>query len=83
MTLPPGPRLPTALQGLAWWHRPTAFLERCRARYGKRFTIRLPGQSPFVVISDPQEIEQVFKAPPDVLHPGEPTSSSRSSGATR
>src|SRR5215217_6006640 len=71
MELQSGPRLPTVLQGLAWWYRPTAFLERCRARYGKRFTIRLPGQSPFVMISDPQEIEQVFKAPPDVLHPGE------------
>jgi cytochrome P450 len=71
MELPSGPRLPTVLQGLAWWYRPTAFLERCRARYGKRFTIRLPGQTPFVMISDPQEIEQVFKAPPDVLHPGE------------
>jgi cytochrome P450 len=71
MTLPPGPRLPTALQGLAWWYRPTAFLERCRARFGKRFTIRLPGQSPFVMLSDSGDIEEVFKAPPDVLHPGE------------
>ena len=71
MTLPPGPRLPTALQGLAWWYRPTGFLERCRARFGKRFTIRLPGQSPFVMLSDPGDIEEVFKAPPDVLHPGE------------
>jgi hypothetical protein len=34
MTLPPGPRMPTLLQGLGWWHRPTAFMERCRARYG-------------------------------------------------
>jgi cytochrome P450 len=71
MSLPPGPRLPALVQGVAWWSRPTAFLERCRARYGKRFTIRLPGQAPFVMLSNPQEIEQVFKAPPDVLHPGE------------
>jgi cytochrome P450 len=72
MPLPPGPRMPAFLQGLAWWHRPTPFLERCRKRYGKRFTIRLPGQAPpFVMISDPEEIKQVFTAPPDVLHPGE------------
>src|SRR4051812_12102765 len=71
MALPPGPRLPVFLQGLGWWNRPTAFMERCRARYGKRFTIRLPSQPPFVMISDPEEIKQVFQSPPDVLHPGE------------
>jgi cytochrome P450 len=69
--LPPGPRMPTALQTIGWWSRPTAYLERCRARYGGRFTIRLIGQSPFVVLSDPDEIKQLFQAPPDVLHPGE------------
>jgi cytochrome P450 len=46
-------------------------MERCRARYGKRFTIRLPAQPPFVMISEPDEIKQIFMAPPDVLHPGE------------
>src|SRR5918997_216936 len=71
MALPPGPRMPVFLQGMGWWHRPTAFLERCRARYGKRFTIRLPGQPPFVMISDPAELKELFTAPPDVLHPGE------------
>jgi cytochrome P450 len=63
--------MPTFLQGMGWWHRPTAFMERCRARYGKRFTIRLPGQAPFVMISDPEQIRELFTAPPDVLHPGE------------
>ncbi|HTB69877.1 MAG TPA: cytochrome P450 [Solirubrobacteraceae bacterium] len=69
--LPPGPRAPSVLQTLGWWSRPAAYLDRCRARYGKRFTIRLLGQSPFVIISDPDEIKQIFTAPPDVLHPGE------------
>jgi cytochrome P450 len=69
--LPPGPRMPSALQTLGFWSRPTAFLERGRARYGKRFTIRLLGAPPFVSISDPEEIKEVFQAPPDVLHPGE------------
>jgi cytochrome P450 len=70
-SLPPGPRMPAALQTLGWWSRPTAFLERCRARYGKRFTVRLLGQSPIVVLSDPEEIKALFQAPPEVLHPGE------------
>jgi len=69
--LPPGPRLPSALQTIGWWTRPTAYLERCRARYGRRFTIRLLGQSPFVIISDPEQVKQIFQASPEVLHPGE------------
>lgn len=65
--------MPRALQTTGWWTRPTGFLDRCRRIYGKRFTVRLAAQDPFVVISDPEEIKQVFTAPPDVLHPGEGT----------
>src|SRR3954470_17773196 len=71
MALPPLPRIPTFFQGMAWWNRPTAWLERNRARYGNRFTTRLAGQPPWAMISDPEELKQVFTAPPDVLHPGE------------
>jgi cytochrome P450 len=63
--------MPVLLQSLGIWARPTAFLERCRARYGRRFTVRLIGQPPLVMISDPEEIKEVFLAPPHVLHPGE------------
>lgn len=69
--LPPGPRLPAALQLLATWKRPAASLERLRRRYGKRITVQLPLQPPFVVLSDPDDIKQLFTAPPEVLHPGE------------
>ena len=69
--LPPGPRLPTALQTIGWWARPTSFMERCRERYGHRFTIKLAAQQPFVMLSDPAELKQLFTAPADVLHPGE------------
>ncbi len=41
--LPPGPRYPAAVQGIGFWTRPLAFLERCRARYGKRFRIPFGG----------------------------------------
>ncbi len=33
--------------------------------------MRLAAQRPFVMISDPAELKQVFTAPPEVLHPGE------------
>src|SRR5213593_394640 len=69
--LPPGPRQPVTMQTLGWWTRPIVYMERCRARYGKRFTIRLLGTPPFVMLSDPDELKELFTAPPDVLHPGE------------
>jgi cytochrome P450 len=69
--LPPGPKVPSTFQMMASWSRPTASLERARARYGKRFSIQLIGQPPFVILSDPQDIKELFQAPPEVLHPGE------------
>jgi cytochrome P450 len=69
--LPPGPKAPAVWQTIATWVRPTVGLVRARKRYGKRFTIRLLGQPPFVILSDPDDIKEVFQAPPDVLHPGE------------
>jgi cytochrome P450 len=69
--LPPGPRMPAALQALGTWTRPTAVLDRNRARYGKRYRVHFLGQPPFVILSDPDEIKEVLTAAPDVLHPGE------------
>ena len=63
--------MPSVVQALGWWTRPVSFLERARARYGKRFTIRQPATPPFVMLSEPAELKQVFTAPPEVLHPGE------------
>ena len=69
--LPPGPSYPAAIQAVGFWTRPFAFLRQCRERYGKRFTIKLPGAPPFVMLTDPAEVKEVFTAPPDVLRPGE------------
>jgi cytochrome P450 len=70
-SLPPGPRVPAALQMVATWKRPAASLDRLRERYGKRITVQLPFQPPFVILADPDEIKALFQAPPDVIHPGE------------
>jgi cytochrome P450 len=68
--LPPGPRVAPAIQLAATWTRPTASLERLRP-YGKRVTVKLPFQPPFVVLSDPADIKELFTAPADAVHPGE------------
>src|SRR3954468_2112169 len=70
-SLPPGPSSPSLIQGMAFWTRPIASLERWRAKYGKRFTIRLPASRPYVMTSEPHQEKQIFTAPPDVLRPGE------------
>jgi cytochrome P450 len=71
MRLPPGPRMARTFQTIAWWNRTVPFLERCRARYGKRFTMRLLQTPPFVHHSEPEHLREIFTAPPDVLHPGQ------------
>jgi cytochrome P450 len=69
--LPPGPPTPALVNLLGLWKRPASYLERLRARYGPRITLKLPFQPPFVLITDPEEIKELFTAPADVIHPGE------------
>jgi cytochrome P450 len=68
--LPDGPAYPTALQTLGWILRPGPFMERCRARYGDMFTLRL-AQQPLVFLSDPDAVKQVLTGDPRLLHAGE------------
>src|SRR3954465_14431215 len=70
-SLPPGPSYPSPIQAIGFWTRPLPYLEKLRARHAKRFTMRLPFTPPFVVITEPDQVKQLFTAPPDVLHPGE------------
>ncbi len=69
--LPPGPRMPSALQTLGWGARPLPFMERCRERYGDTFTLRIRNEFTWVFLSDPEDIKQVFTGDPGVLRAGE------------
>lgn len=55
---------------LATWTRPATSLERLRP-WGKRVTVQLPFQPPFVMLWDPADIKELFSAPADAVHPGE------------
>ena len=69
--LPPGPRL-APLNMLGWVTRAIPFMERCRARYGDRFTVDMgPPEGKWIFLTQPDEIREMFTAPADVLHPGE------------
>jgi len=67
--LPPGPRMPVALQTLAWMKRPLPFLERAHARYGDAFTMHI-GRETLVALSDPADVRQVFTGDASVYHAG-------------
>ncbi len=58
--LPPGPRMPSALQAIYWALRPLALLDRAGARYGDVFTLRIRRERPWVLVSDPEHVKQVF-----------------------
>lgn len=62
--LPPGPRLPSALQAIGWARRPFPFMKRCRERYGDIFTLRILHSGTWVFLCDPEDVKQVFTSPP-------------------
>jgi cytochrome P450 family 135 len=67
----PGPRMPAPMQARAYWKGPTAFMEQCRERYGSRFALRLRiPPRPLYVLTDPEDVRQMFMAPHDVIHTG-------------
>jgi cytochrome P450 family 135 len=69
--LPPGPRLPRALQTVGWVFRTGPFLKRCRDRYGDMFRLRVAQELTWVMVSHPDTVREVFKGDPRLLHAGE------------
>jgi cytochrome P450 len=69
--LPPGPRLPRRLQTTGFFERHRPFMERCQARYGETFTVRLVDGENLVLTSSLEAVEQIFKGDPDVFRAGE------------
>jgi cytochrome P450 family 135 len=71
--LPAGPRAPRPVQMAAWLARPLWFAQQCRARYGDMFTVKVE-ERPWVMLSDPAAIREVFTAPADLVHAGDANS---------
>jgi cytochrome P450 len=60
--MPPGPRIPRALQAVGWTQRPLPFLEQCQRRYGDTFTLRILHWGDWVLLCDPDDVKTVFTA---------------------
>ena len=59
------------LQTLGWTARTMPFLERAQAKYGDMWTMKLAQEGPWVMVSDPDVVKQVFKGDPEVFRAGE------------
>jgi cytochrome P450 len=70
--LPPGPSAPAIWQLVQWLHDPIGMLEACGRRHGDAFTLRLWKLGPHsIFFSAPEDVRQIFQAPPDQLLVGE------------
>jgi cytochrome P450 family 135 len=58
--LPPGPRMPSAVQAVLWAKRPLSFLDQACDRYGDIFTLRIRRRRPWVLLTDPGDVGRVF-----------------------
>jgi cytochrome P450 family 138 len=66
-TLPPGPRIPKALQGMAFAFARRPFVHTMAHRYGDVFSLDLPVYGRVVVVANPQLAKQIFTTGPEVL----------------
>jgi cytochrome P450 len=68
--MPPGPRMPSALQAAGWALRPLSFMDRCHDRYGEIFTLRVRRRRPWVFLTNPDHVKQVFTTDSELLRAG-------------
>ena len=69
--LPPGPRMPRAVQSAIWYRSAQWLMDQCQARFGDMFTLEIANEGTWVLTSDPDTIKQVFTGDPRLLHAGE------------
>ncbi len=62
--------MPSALQAAGWALRPLAFMDRCAERYGEIFTLRVRRSRPWVFLTDPEQVKQVFTTEPRLMRAG-------------
>jgi cytochrome P450 len=70
-SLPPGPRMASVLQTAVWARRAQWLMRQCAARFGETFSLRLLHEDPWVVVSNPEHVKQVFTGDASVFHAGE------------
>jgi cytochrome P450 len=72
MKLPDGPRTPSFVQLIQWIATPLEYLETSAQRYGDCFTARWGNLPPYVLLSNPQAIKEIFTTDPMQFDSGPP-----------
>jgi cytochrome P450 family 138 len=65
--LPPAPRIPKVLQGLAFFISRRRTFQQLARRYGNVFMLNIPVFGHTVVVADPQLVRQIFTSSPEDL----------------
>lgn len=73
-TTVPGPRSPRAVQAFGFFSRPTPYFAKQHARFGDMFRVHIADEKPWVVVSSPEQVKQVFTGSPEVFHAGKANS---------
>src|SRR3954471_11805443 len=68
--LPPGPKTPSLVNGIAFLFARNSMIRRLTARYGDALTMRMPTFGTMVLVTRPDLVKAVYTAKPDVLHGG-------------
>ncbi len=55
---------------MGWALRPLAFMDRCAERYGEMFTLRVRRRRPWVFLTNPEHVKQVFTTEPQLMRAG-------------
>jgi cytochrome P450 family 110 len=59
----PSPKTPKLLNLIRWIVQPIEYLDECDRRYGDSFELDFGTGRPFVFLSDPKAVEQIFNTP--------------------
>ncbi|QLE53998.1 cytochrome P450 (plasmid) [Nostoc sp. C057] len=71
MKYPNGSQTSELMQTIQYILTPLEYLDKCAKTYGDIFSLRLIGFPPYVVLSNPQGIKEVFTAAPNLFYAGE------------
>ena len=65
--LPDGPTTSRAIQGVIALAAPIRTMRHLKAKYGSAFMVNIPMFGRAVVLSDPNEVKQLFTSPPELV----------------
>jgi cytochrome P450 len=70
----PGPKTPRAVQAVRFFREPFEYFSSMRKLHGDVFEVHIADEKPWVVLSDPEHIKQVFTGSAEIFHAGKANS---------